>query len=394
MTAQSMPSDVSNQVPEAKSLLFVKLPDRVLLIDPDSKRVSEIVMDADSDSTTGSNQNPRIPATLLISNLTGSPNSRSPRDRKRRVPDGSGGLMNRYRISWLPAVFAATALLLSAEHAAAQEVGLAPLDVKEVARGYRAEALKLKPVVNDKNETIGKISDYIFSKEGTTFMPSLPSTILPDPAATWLQSPSANSNWTIPPATLSCRGQVQTSCKSCPSSSTTVNNHLRALSSGVSDALFAVTDQPVDDAKRKDCSREREDLQRLGFPEIENDDLATDGKQRDDDNRTDLDHVFAALRDHQERFLEFERDDHGKDHAEYGLENRVVRWIEASGQDEAEQIFKLRFQTATTTMMAINAVRIMMTMCSKPLIEREHLQLVPGLRQLLPDRHLSLPHTR
>ncbi|MDB5639827.1 MAG: photosystem reaction center subunit [Bradyrhizobium sp.] len=74
--------------------------------------------------------------------------------------------MNRYRISWLPAVFAATALLLSAEHAAAQEVGLAPLDVKEVARGYRAEALKLKPVVNDKNETIGKISDYIFSKEG------------------------------------------------------------------------------------------------------------------------------------------------------------------------------------------------------------------------------------
>jgi hypothetical protein len=61
MTAQSMPSDVSNQVPEAKSLLFVKLPDRVLLIDPDSKRVSEIVMDADSDSTTGSNQNPSNP---------------------------------------------------------------------------------------------------------------------------------------------------------------------------------------------------------------------------------------------------------------------------------------------------------------------------------------------
>jgi hypothetical protein len=59
MTAQSMPSDVTNQVPEAKSLLFVKLPDRVLLIDPDTKMVSEIVMD--SDSTTGSNQTPSNP---------------------------------------------------------------------------------------------------------------------------------------------------------------------------------------------------------------------------------------------------------------------------------------------------------------------------------------------
>jgi hypothetical protein len=61
MTAQSMPSDVSNQVPEAKSLLFVKLPDRLLLIDPDTKMVSEIVMDSNSDSTTGSNQNPSNP---------------------------------------------------------------------------------------------------------------------------------------------------------------------------------------------------------------------------------------------------------------------------------------------------------------------------------------------
>jgi hypothetical protein len=52
MSAQSLPSNVTDQVPEAKNLLFVKLPDRVLLIDPDSKLVTEIVMD---DSTTGSN---------------------------------------------------------------------------------------------------------------------------------------------------------------------------------------------------------------------------------------------------------------------------------------------------------------------------------------------------
>jgi hypothetical protein len=54
MNAQSLPTDVTNQVPQAKNLLFVKLPDRVLLIDPDSKMVSEIVMDTDS-QTTGSN---------------------------------------------------------------------------------------------------------------------------------------------------------------------------------------------------------------------------------------------------------------------------------------------------------------------------------------------------
>ena len=54
MTAQQLPRNVTDQVPEAKKLLFVKLPDRVILIDPDSKLVSEIVMDADS-ATTGSN---------------------------------------------------------------------------------------------------------------------------------------------------------------------------------------------------------------------------------------------------------------------------------------------------------------------------------------------------
>ena len=53
MTAQNMPSNVTDQVPEAKNLLFVKLPDRIILIDPDSKLVSEIVMD--SSTTTGLN---------------------------------------------------------------------------------------------------------------------------------------------------------------------------------------------------------------------------------------------------------------------------------------------------------------------------------------------------
>jgi hypothetical protein len=55
MNAQSLPTNVTTQVPEAKNLLFVKLPDRVLLIDPDSKTVTEIV--ASDQATTGSNTN-------------------------------------------------------------------------------------------------------------------------------------------------------------------------------------------------------------------------------------------------------------------------------------------------------------------------------------------------
>jgi hypothetical protein len=53
MTEQSLPDNVIDQVPEVKELLFVKLPDRVILIDPDTKVVSEIVLNSDS-TTTGS----------------------------------------------------------------------------------------------------------------------------------------------------------------------------------------------------------------------------------------------------------------------------------------------------------------------------------------------------
>jgi hypothetical protein len=52
------------------------------------------------------------------------------------------------------------------DHATADEIGLVALDVKEVARGYSAESLKLKQVVNDKGESVGSIHDFIFSKDG------------------------------------------------------------------------------------------------------------------------------------------------------------------------------------------------------------------------------------
>ncbi|KRR07330.1 hypothetical protein CQ12_00645 [Bradyrhizobium jicamae] len=57
MSAQSVPGNVTDQVPETKNLLFVKLPDRIVLIDPDNKLVTQIVMDSATtgSSTTGSN---------------------------------------------------------------------------------------------------------------------------------------------------------------------------------------------------------------------------------------------------------------------------------------------------------------------------------------------------
>jgi sporulation protein YlmC with PRC-barrel domain len=78
--------------------------------------------------------------------------------------------MNRSRVSILPAVLVTAALLLSADRAAAQEVALTPLESKEVAKGYRADALKLKTVVNEKGETIGRISDFVFGKDNNIYV--------------------------------------------------------------------------------------------------------------------------------------------------------------------------------------------------------------------------------
>lgn len=50
-TPKAMPNDVTAQVPETKNFLFVKLPDRVLVIDPDTRIVAEIIL---ASETTGS----------------------------------------------------------------------------------------------------------------------------------------------------------------------------------------------------------------------------------------------------------------------------------------------------------------------------------------------------
>lgn len=77
--------------------------------------------------------------------------------------------MNRTRPSLAAIALVLTTLVQGLGRAAGQEIALTPMESKEVARGYRAEALKLKPVINDKGEMIGRISDFIFGKDGNIY---------------------------------------------------------------------------------------------------------------------------------------------------------------------------------------------------------------------------------
>ncbi|HEY3658501.1 MAG TPA: hypothetical protein VGL34_26320 [Steroidobacteraceae bacterium] len=56
---QPLPNNVTAEVPQTKRMLFIKLPDRILLIDPDRQAVAEIVA---GPATTGSGANPASPA--------------------------------------------------------------------------------------------------------------------------------------------------------------------------------------------------------------------------------------------------------------------------------------------------------------------------------------------
>jgi hypothetical protein len=51
---QQLPDQVTSDVPQTKNLLFVKLPDRILLIDPDQQMVAQIIpIGASSDQNSG-----------------------------------------------------------------------------------------------------------------------------------------------------------------------------------------------------------------------------------------------------------------------------------------------------------------------------------------------------
>jgi PRC-barrel domain len=73
--------------------------------------------------------------------------------------------MRRIRTASNSTLALAVVLLLPPSPASAQEVALVAPDAKEVARGYRTEELKLRLVVNDKGEIIGRIDDFIFGRD-------------------------------------------------------------------------------------------------------------------------------------------------------------------------------------------------------------------------------------
>jgi hypothetical protein len=79
--------------------------------------------------------------------------------------------MIRSSFSWPGTVVLTIVALVSwMKCATGQEIALTPLETNEVARGYRAETIKLRSVVNDKNETIGRINDFIFGKDGNIYV--------------------------------------------------------------------------------------------------------------------------------------------------------------------------------------------------------------------------------
>jgi hypothetical protein len=83
--------------------------------------------------------------------------------------DSERSFMNRSRLALLPAIVLSI-VVLWIDRAQADEIALTPLQATEIARGYRAEKLKLKPVVNEKNETLGRITDFIFSRDGNIYV--------------------------------------------------------------------------------------------------------------------------------------------------------------------------------------------------------------------------------
>lgn len=77
--------------------------------------------------------------------------------------------MSTFRALFLLIILWSAALGPATKPAVTQEITLVPLDSREVAKGYSANALKQRSVVNDKLEPIGRISDFMFAKDGYVF---------------------------------------------------------------------------------------------------------------------------------------------------------------------------------------------------------------------------------
>jgi hypothetical protein len=58
VSQRALPNQVTSDMPQTKKLLFVKLPDRILLIDPDEQTVAEIIPIGDTSGQGSSNTSP------------------------------------------------------------------------------------------------------------------------------------------------------------------------------------------------------------------------------------------------------------------------------------------------------------------------------------------------
>ena len=123
-------------------------------------------------------------------------------------------------------------VLLSPSLTSAQEVALVAPDAKEVAKGYRAEELKLRSVVNDKGDIIGHIDDFIFGRDnGPVFVVlsvgdfvGLGGELVAVPFKSLKLDKSS---------VRSCARRVSLRCKSCLSSFTTAERNLIRLIDGI-----------------------------------------------------------------------------------------------------------------------------------------------------------------
>src|ERR1700724_1560168 len=127
-------------------------------------------------------------------------------------------LMNRPHFSFLPLILTAFFPCIVTGSAATQEVGLVTVDVADVAKGYRANSLRLKPVMNDKKELIGTIDDSCLGGTMASLLSSLSGTSSVWVDTSWL-SPSRALRSTIRTATSSCLAQVKPLCGNCRFSS-------------------------------------------------------------------------------------------------------------------------------------------------------------------------------
>jgi hypothetical protein len=119
------------RVPRTKGLFFVKLPDRIVLVDPDTQLVTEIIVEA---ATTGSSTKPSEPGSGDAQGRDGAnPKSLGP------LPDDDGAVISNSAFSLRAAAVVLAMIVLHSrmDRAAAQEIGLTPLEASEIARGYR-----------------------------------------------------------------------------------------------------------------------------------------------------------------------------------------------------------------------------------------------------------------